>query len=76
MKPVKGHALLHEGAPYDNSGKRIYRYGSGGEGRAKCECGAMSESTPSLKRRKEWHRDHKETVLFTSLGLPSLGIDE
>jgi hypothetical protein len=60
---VTGHALRFEGAPHDDEGNRIHRgrfpYGVGGEGRAKCACGQMSDVLPSAYQRKEWYREHR-----------------
>jgi len=56
-----GHALWHEGAPYDDRGRRI-EYPRTTEGRAKCECGELSEALPSGAARRRWHADHKADV--------------
>lgn len=67
-RPIKGHRLMHEGAPHDENGERLNPLGArwgpsaSGEGRAKCECGAMSEVLPSRNKRAQWHRDHKMDV--------------
>lgn len=57
---LKGHALLYEGAAYDDRGKPM-RYDTG-IGRAKCECGEMSDQLPSRNQRKDWHRAHKDAI--------------
>jgi hypothetical protein len=66
MTRVVGHALRHEGAPFDRDGKLIHGGGfihTSGVGRARCECGAMSEMLQSANQRKAWHRDvHKPAV--------------
>jgi hypothetical protein len=60
---LAGHALLHEGAAHDYVGLRIV-YGDRSTGRAKCECGAMSEVLPSGAARRRWHAEiHKPAVL-------------
>lgn len=70
--PITGHALKHEGAPHDNKGNRLnhrgepadvsYSIGATGEGRALCECGALSEELPSRNKRAAWHRQHKAEI--------------
>lgn len=63
--PITGHALQAQGAPHDENGEHIedntrYSYNSAsGDGRAKCQCGAMSDVLPSRNARARWHRDHK-----------------
>jgi hypothetical protein len=62
---IAGHALRHEGAPFDRDGHLIYSGGfisSSGVGRARCECGTMSEVLQSANQRKAWHRQHKAEV--------------
>jgi hypothetical protein len=66
MNPER-HTLRFEGAPHDDKGFRItigrFPYGVGGEGRAKCSCGALSEVLPSANRRRSWHRSvHKAEI--------------
>lgn len=60
---VERHTLRFEGAPHDDQGNRIttnlFGIGVGGEGRAKCSCGALSEVLPSANKRRSWHRTHK-----------------
>lgn len=66
-----GHALYREGAPCDDDGNSIatqvpgftkpYEL-RGGEGRASCSCGAVSEILPSSYKRRLWHRDHKDEI--------------
>ena len=61
---VSGHALLNEGAAFDDDGKRkefgrFYGLNTSGEGRAKCSCGELSEVLPSATKRRAWHRQHK-----------------
>lgn len=66
LRVVKGHGLWCEGAPHDENGKRILHgrgyQGVGGEGRAACRCGALSEVLPSAYKRKQWHAVHKAEV--------------
>lgn len=57
---LKGHALRSEGAAYDDRGKPM-RHDTG-VGRAKCECGELSEHLPSRGQRKAWHRRHKDAI--------------
>lgn len=62
-----GHGLWFEGAPHDENGKRItfgshVYQGVGGEGRAACRCGWLSEVLPSAYKRKQAHRKHKAEV--------------
>ena len=64
---VTGHGLAHEGAPHDDNGNRIgtrspWGIGTGGPGRARCACGALSDVLPSAPQRKAWHRHHKTEV--------------
>lgn len=64
MTRVAGHSLRCEGAVFDErgqlSGGRVVRTGPG---RAKCECGVLSEVLPSTAARRRWHRDvHKPEV--------------
>lgn len=69
-RPITGHALKHEGAPHDTDGNRITdsngRFGhystTSGDGRALCECGALSEELPSRNKRAAWHRQHKTEI--------------
>jgi len=64
---VRGHGLMYEGAPHDALGRRISKSwlkgGVSGTGRAKCACGALSASLPSAYKRKEWHRDHRRSLV-------------
>lgn len=63
---VRGHFLRHEGAAFDEHGRRVfdYAYGyAGGEGRGLCSCGDLSEVLNSIGQRKAWHREHKGEVL-------------
>lgn len=69
MARLTGHGLISEGAPHDDAG--VYSGGGGiirtsGPGRAKCECGALSEYLPSANARKQWHRDHKAQIAHNS----------
>jgi hypothetical protein len=63
---LPGHALQREGAPHDANGAPLtaYYYGRrGGEGRAKCQCGTLSEILDSARQRKQWHREvHKPEI--------------
>jgi hypothetical protein len=60
MTRVAGHGLMGEGAPYDdNLMRRGWWASTGGEGRARCQCGAVSEVLSSASARKAWHRQHK-----------------
>lgn len=61
MTRVSGHALWHEGAAYDDRGYRV-EYPRTTEGRAKCECGELSEVLPSGAARRRWHQGHKLEV--------------
>lgn len=64
--PIKGHRLMHEGAPHDEDGHRIdtgFRDSTAaGTGHALCECGASSEELPSRNKRAAWHRKHKTEI--------------
>lgn len=63
MSRVAGHALLREGAVYDNNGHLPYGLViRSGPGRAKCECGELSEVLPSGAARRRWHKVHKTEV--------------
>lgn len=67
MKRVPGHTLRLEGAPHDETGRRIscgWHGGVSGEGRALCSCGEMSDVLSSATRRQLWHKDHKQDVLL------------
>jgi hypothetical protein len=64
--PVKGHGLLEGGSPHDDAGNAL-RDAHGwpvysAHGRAKCQCGAMSEVLKATTHRKAWHRAHKTTI--------------
>lgn len=61
---IKGHALVSEGAAFNDKGLRItYATAAGNEGRALCECGALSEVLPSGYARRRWHTAvHKPAV--------------
>lgn len=61
MARVSGHALRNEGAAYYDNGSQI-SYGDRSVGRAKCECGEMSEVLPSGAARRRWHAQHKLDV--------------
>lgn len=65
MAAIRGHALIHEGAPHGDNGYPIHYGGfisSGGDGRGKCECGALSDWLTSGNTRKAWHRAHKAEI--------------
>jgi hypothetical protein len=69
MALLRGHALVFEGAAHNDAGGRMGTYmTTSGFGRAKCECGEMSPNLSSANRRKDWHRDHKETIRGVSDG--------
>lgn len=64
MTRLAGHGLCREGAAYDEHGRLlggwVFR---SGPGRAKCECGELSEVLPSGAARRTWHREtHKVEV--------------
>lgn len=60
---LTGHELIFEGAPHDAQGRRIGFSGTGGEGRGRCSCGALSEVLASSTKRRGWHRDvHKAEI--------------
>lgn len=57
---VPGHTLLFEGAPFDNSKRRIGWTGTGGVGYGVCSCGYASRwEYSSAAQRKQWHHEHK-----------------
>lgn len=62
---VHGHGLIGEGAPHDASGQRKMTYwlGTGGAGRGKCSCGALSDDLPSQPQRRQWHDQHKRDMV-------------
>jgi len=63
--PIRGHAIADGGAPHDDNGNRVSPNswgGVGGSGRARCECGVLSDVLPSAARRRAWHRDHKASI--------------
>ena len=64
MSRLSGHELQYEGAPYDAKGRPVNTLygGSAGDGRAKCSCRALSPVLSSANKRKQWHREHKETM--------------
>jgi len=65
----RGHALISEGAAHDAEGQRVGSFmKTGGFGCAKCECGELSPELPSSNQRKDWHRDHKESIRGDSDG--------
>lgn len=57
---VKGHALVREGAAFEDDGSHTLYGGTGGVGRAKCSCGVMSPRLGSGRARRAWHAEHKE----------------
>lgn len=66
MSRLAGHELTSEGAPHDAKGRPAYPvrygYGTGGTGRGKCSCGALSGVLDSGTKRKAWHRGHKDEI--------------
>lgn len=66
MSRLAGHELISEGAPFDIKGHPAFparsSYGTGGTGRGKCSCGALSDVLDSGTKRKVWHRGHKEEI--------------
>lgn len=66
MSRLAGHELISEGAPYDAKGRPAYPvrsgYSTGGTGRGKCSCGALSDVLDSGAKRKGWHRGHKDEI--------------
>ena len=67
MSRVPGHELVSEGAPFNADGRSSYptRWmgGTGGTGRGRCSCGALSDVVDSGAKRKSWHRGHKDGIL-------------
>lgn len=64
---VPGHTLVREGAPHAWNGKRyevthLKGYGTSGEGKGLCSCGATSPVLTSGAARQKWHRAHKEQI--------------
>lgn len=61
---LSGHDLFYEGAAYDDRGHRRLSLhgGTGGVGKGKCMCGALSPKLDSGSQRKRWHRAHKVEV--------------
>ena len=61
---LSGHELYSEGAPFDALGRpvNVWQGGTGGIGRGKCSCGEMSDVLNSGNKRKQWHREHKDTI--------------
>lgn len=64
---LRGHALRNEGRPFVHErnlrGEYVLQRVFGGSfGRAACECGAASPLYYTTAARKQWHREHKETV--------------
>lgn len=59
---LAGHSLSGAGAPHDRDGDRINPTGTGGQGRARCSCGALSPVLSSAGQRHAWHRQHKADV--------------
>lgn len=64
--PLPGHALAGEGAAYTPEGEASYPdshwYVTGGQGHAKCECGAISPDSGGRKYRRAWHVEHKTAI--------------
>lgn len=66
---VAGHALVRHRqerdrptvARFDESGT-VQQPTPAGIGRAKCECGAMSEVVGGIDARRSWHTRHKEEL--------------
>lgn len=61
-RQVAGHALKHEGAPYEVVDDRPRRLFSTRVGMALCSCGTLSPVLQSGGQRKRWHREHKAKV--------------
>lgn len=65
---IEGHCAVRANvgdtspAPHDAAGARLERPGTGGDGHAKCMCGALSDELPSANARRRWHTRHKEEV--------------
>lgn len=60
---LPGHALMGNGAAFDESLNRVWEIGAGGSGYGLCECGQRSEtSLHSEMARRQWHRQHKFEV--------------
>jgi hypothetical protein len=70
---VPGHELQAEGAPFRSDpkganiteGRRRWRLvtTSDPKGVGVCSCGAFSPTGLSGRGRKQWHREHKATVI-------------
>lgn len=67
MPTRERHTLRDEGAPHDEKGDRVKigraPYGVGGEGRAKCSCGWLSEVLTSSRQRRGAHATHRAEAL-------------
>lgn len=64
--PLPGHALAYKGAALTPGGDPIHPSqfwtGTGGQGHAKCECGAISPEVGGRKYRRAWHVEHKTAI--------------
>ncbi len=66
---LAGHSLINEGAAfkYDSTliskARRVIWNTTGGEGFGLCSCGAKSPVLGSGQARKDWHRDHKRSLV-------------
>lgn len=70
MGTLKGHGLVAEGAPHDIEGQRLAWAPRTWPGRARCACGELSPSLPSVSQRREWHRKvHKPQVALAAMPL-------
>lgn len=73
---VKGHALISEGAAYQDDPTAFAKKGRvawstiAGKGYGLCQCGAQSPILGSAGARKAWHRKHK-AELMQQAGAPA-----
>lgn len=58
---LKGHTLVAEGMSFNADGS-MKGYGWDRVGHAKCRCGVLSPELPSVTARKQWHREHKDSL--------------
>jgi hypothetical protein len=59
---LAGHALQHEGKPFEDGGEVNWSRTYGAAGRGVCECGEASTVLASDADRKRWHKGHKDEV--------------
>jgi hypothetical protein len=66
---LRGHTLRDEGAAFEadptviSRVRRVTWNTTGGHGFGLCSCGAKSPVLGTGQARKDWHRDHKRSLV-------------